>query len=139
MPAKQLENYAERSGKSLEEVEEIWDNAKERADQKFEDGEEDPGYWAYVTRITTSKLGIANGGESDKDKEPSKKKTFKEFLKDKKKPKDEKSDEDNEETRSEGDEETLEDDVQADDVNQDDQDKDKQPKPSKVSRKKYEE
>ena len=136
MPAKQLENYAERSGKSLEEVEEIWDKAKERADQKFEDGEEDPGYWAYVTRITTSKLGIANGGESDKDKEPSKKKTFKEFLKDKKKPTEEKSDEDNEETRVDDDEETHEDDVQ-DDATQDDEED--QPKPSKVSRKKYEE
>jgi hypothetical protein len=65
MPAKQLENYAERSGKSLEEVEEIWDAVKAKASKKFD--KEDGQFWAYVNRTVQFKLGLANKKTSFKD------------------------------------------------------------------------
>lgn len=62
-----IKSFVERSGKSAEEVEAIWDEVKEKAAKKFE--KEDKHFWAYVNRTVQFKLGLAN-----------KKTAFKEFA-----------------------------------------------------------
>lgn len=62
-----IKSFVERSGKSAEEVEAIWDEVKEKAAKKFE--KEDKHFWAYVNRTVQFKLGLAN-----------KKTSFKEFA-----------------------------------------------------------
>lgn len=68
MPNKNIKSFAERSGKSVEEVEEIWEKVKKAASSKFKD--EDSEFWAYVNRTVQFKLGLA-----------AKKTSFKEFSK----------------------------------------------------------
>lgn len=67
MPNSVIKSFVERSGKSAEEVEAIWDEVKEKAAKKFE--KEDKHFWAYVNRTVQFKLGLAN-----------KKTSFKEFA-----------------------------------------------------------
>ena len=72
MPNKNIKSFADRSGKTEAEVEEIWDAVKAKASKKFE--KENNEFWAYVNRTVQFKLGLAN-----------KKTSFKEFAsKDKK-------------------------------------------------------
>lgn len=58
MPSKTVKAYAEQSGKSVDEVEKIWDETKKEAKKKFPKGEEDPDYWAYVNATVRKKLGL---------------------------------------------------------------------------------
>ena len=67
MPNSVIKSFVERSGKSAEEVEAIWDEVKEKAAKKFE--KEDKHFWAYVNRTVQFKHGLAN-----------KKTSFKEFA-----------------------------------------------------------
>ncbi len=64
---KTIASLAERSGKTEAEVEELWNDVKEKASKKFE--KEDKHFWAYVSRSVQFKLGLAN-----------KKTSFKEFA-----------------------------------------------------------
>ena len=49
MPNKNIESYAERSGKSVKEVEKIWDDTVKQAKQKFPEPEwESDEFYAYV-------------------------------------------------------------------------------------------
>jgi hypothetical protein len=56
MPSKVLKKYAEDSGKTIAEVETIWDEAKKEADVKFK--VHDEHYWSYVNSVTRKKLGL---------------------------------------------------------------------------------
>lgn len=59
MPAKVLESYSKRSGKSMEECEKAWEEAKKQANKKFPEDERDSdAYWRYVSIVTQMKLGI---------------------------------------------------------------------------------
>ena len=66
MPNNTIKSFADRSGKSVEEVEKLWDEVKKKASSKFDS--EDKHFWAYVSRTVQFKLGLA-----------SKKTSFKEF------------------------------------------------------------
>ena len=74
MPSSVVKSFAERSGKTVDEVEKIWNEVKEKAAKKFE--KEDKHFWAYVNRTVQFKLGLAN-----------KKTSFKEFSEKSKKDK----------------------------------------------------
>lgn len=65
MPSKLIKSFADRSGKSVEEVEEIWDNVKKKAKSKFD--KEDGEFWAYVSKTAQFKLGLAHKKMSFKD------------------------------------------------------------------------
>jgi len=65
MPSHSIKSFAERSGKSIEEVEAIWNSIKEKASKKFK--KEDEHFWAYVNRTVQFKLGLANKKSSFKD------------------------------------------------------------------------
>lgn len=56
MPTPQLKKYAEKSGKSLEEIESYWEEAKEQAGKKFKHGT--PQFWAYVSGIVKRRAGL---------------------------------------------------------------------------------
>lgn len=59
MPAKVLESYSKRSGKSMAECEKAWEEAKEQADKKFPKEEHgNAHYWAYVNVVCQMKLNI---------------------------------------------------------------------------------
>jgi hypothetical protein len=58
MPNALIKSFAERSGKSVEEVEKIWDGVKKRAKDKFKD--ENGKFWAYVNRSVQFALGLAH-------------------------------------------------------------------------------
>jgi hypothetical protein len=49
--------YAEQSGKSVEEVRQIWDRAKLTAKERFPNQGE--AYWDYVASTTKTILGLA--------------------------------------------------------------------------------
>ena len=56
MPSSLLKSFADRSGKSLSEVERLW---KETKDELLKDmNDTDPAFWAQVNLITQRKLGI---------------------------------------------------------------------------------
>ena len=74
MPNKTIKSFAERSGKTETEVEEIWDAVKAKASKKFD--KEDGQFWAYVNRTVQFKLGLANKKTSFKDYVEKDKKQF---------------------------------------------------------------
>lgn len=65
MPNNVVKSLADRSGKTIEDVEAIWDETKKSAKKKFE--KEDGKFWAYVNRTVQFKLGLANKKSSFKD------------------------------------------------------------------------
>lgn len=67
MPNATVKSYAEKSGKSVAQVEKIWEDSKKEADKKFKTHNSE--YWAYVNATVKKKLGL--------DKKPSAKKTTK--------------------------------------------------------------
>lgn len=58
MPSATVKKFAEDSGKTVEEVEVLWADCKTAANKKFKKGEQDDGYWPYVTACTRNKLGL---------------------------------------------------------------------------------
>lgn len=59
MPNKNIQSYAERSGKSVEEVEKIWDETVKQAQHKFPEKEwESNDFFAYVNAIVLIKLDL---------------------------------------------------------------------------------
>lgn len=59
MPNKNIESYAERSGKSVKEVEKIWDDTVKQAKQKFPEPEwESDEFYAYVNATVLIKLNL---------------------------------------------------------------------------------
>lgn len=68
MPAAQIKSLAKESGKTVEEVEKEWENAKDKANQSGNFPKCDTtkkrkenncnGYWAYVYTVTRSILGL---------------------------------------------------------------------------------
>lgn len=65
MPSKLIKSFAERSGKTTDEVEEIWNDVKKKAKSKFD--KEDGSFWAYVSKTTQFRLGLAHKKMSFKD------------------------------------------------------------------------
>lgn len=57
MPAKQLQSFADKSGKSLKEVEKLWDQAKAIAKKEYPNAEDDR-FYAIVTGILKKSLGL---------------------------------------------------------------------------------
>lgn len=53
-----ISRYAERSGKSVEEVRQIWESAKTTAQTRFP--RQNEAYWDYVASTTKTILGLAN-------------------------------------------------------------------------------
>lgn len=58
MPSATVKRFAEESGKTIEEVEALWADCKTAAHKKFKKGEQDDGFWPYVTACTRNKLGL---------------------------------------------------------------------------------
>ena len=56
MPSSVVKSYAEKSGKSIDEVEKIWSDLKAEADGKFP--EKNSEYWSYVSGGTRRALGL---------------------------------------------------------------------------------
>ncbi len=56
MPSPLIKSYSERSGKSVSEIEKIWDEAKVTAHEKFKN--EDSHFWAYVNAVVRKQLGL---------------------------------------------------------------------------------
>lgn len=56
MPSDVVKSLAKKSGKTVAEVETIWEEAKEETDKKY--GRTNKIYWAYVTSIVKKRLGI---------------------------------------------------------------------------------
>ncbi len=57
MPAAQLKSFAEKSGKSIKELEGYWDEAKKAA-ARHGFKTEDPSFWAYVSAIVQRRAGL---------------------------------------------------------------------------------
>lgn len=68
MPVPVLKKFAEESGKTMEEVEKAWEEAKQAALKQYD--EDHPAYWPTVTNITKNKLGIKD--KEDKFSKPKK-------------------------------------------------------------------
>lgn len=68
MPNDLVKSYADKTNKSVDEVEKIWNEAKAQAHDKF--GEESDSFWAYVNAIVQKRLGLNE----------SKKLSFSDFL-----------------------------------------------------------
>jgi len=58
MPTPLLKSYSEKSKKSVQHVEKLWDEAKKSADKTF-NGKKGPRYWAYVNGIVKKRLKIS--------------------------------------------------------------------------------
>ena len=58
MPTPLIKKYAEKTGKTVAEVEAIWDEAKEAASNAFH-GNKSPKYWAYVNGIVRKRLKLS--------------------------------------------------------------------------------
>lgn len=56
MPTAYVKKLAEQTGKSIDEVEAVWAEAKKEALKTHP--QDDPQYWGLVTTITKNKLGI---------------------------------------------------------------------------------
>lgn len=63
MPAAVVISYAKQSGKTVQEVEDIWNAAKKEADEKFKGRPKDDHYWRYVNSVTKAKCGIKDQGD----------------------------------------------------------------------------
>lgn len=59
MPTPAIKKYAEQSGKTVEEVEKMWEEAVEQADKKFKGDGKNDRYWAYVNAIVRRRLGLS--------------------------------------------------------------------------------
>lgn len=57
MPSAVVKKYAEETGKSIQDVEAIWDEAKITAKKKFD--KRDSHFWAYVNAVTKKRCGIS--------------------------------------------------------------------------------
>ena len=57
MPVPVLQSFAKKSGKSIEELERYWNEAKEAANKKGLDPDS-PQYFAYVTSVVKSRAGL---------------------------------------------------------------------------------
>ena len=68
MPNAVIKSFADRTGKTVAEVDAIWNETKEEVKKKFK--EENPAFWSYVNKVVQNKLGLSKG-----------KKTFKDFVK----------------------------------------------------------
>lgn len=56
MPNALIRSYAKKSGKSVDEVEKMWEQAKAEAHSKF--AAEDGHFWAYVNTTVRKMLGL---------------------------------------------------------------------------------
>ena len=57
MPSGVVKSIAKTTGKTVAEVEKIWDESKAEAAKKFP--KKDGHYWAYVTTVVKRKCGIS--------------------------------------------------------------------------------
>ena len=57
MPNRLVKSYAKKSGKSVDQIEGYWDEAKLSA-KKAGFSKTEPGYWAYVNAITQKRAGL---------------------------------------------------------------------------------
>lgn len=72
MPSSVVKSFAKQTGKSVEEVEKVWDEAQEIAKKDHDLKYSEPGeFWKFVTFLTKKMLHITDKGS---------KKSFKEFL-----------------------------------------------------------
>lgn len=79
MPNAVVKSYAKETGKSVEHVEQWWEEAKEQASKKFK--KSDPRYWAYVNGIVEKRGKLVHGKKKKKRKnEDVLTTTFKQFL-----------------------------------------------------------
>ena len=62
MPTAYVKKLAEQTGKTVEEVEAVWADAKSEALKQHP--ADHPQYWGLVTTITKNKLGIGKGEKS---------------------------------------------------------------------------
>lgn len=59
MPNQVVKGLADKSGKSVDEVEKAWSKAKSQAKKEYPDlSEDDDKFWKIVTAITKSMIGI---------------------------------------------------------------------------------
>lgn len=57
MPNAVVKSFAEKAGKSVSAVEDIWNETKASASKKFP--KKGPHFWAYVNKTVQKKLGIS--------------------------------------------------------------------------------
>ena len=62
MPNATVKSFAEKSGKSIEEVEELWDKAKSIADKLKHVDKDSEQYYVYVTGSLKRMLNIEDEG-----------------------------------------------------------------------------
>ncbi len=65
MPTKMLQKWTKDSGKTIEEVEKIWNSCKTQAHKKF--SKEDEHFWAWVNTCTRAKLGLIKHSKEEID------------------------------------------------------------------------
>lgn len=65
MPNNVVKAFAKKSGKTVAEVEKIWDETKKETKKKF--AGETPPFWAYVNNVVQRKLGILKEHMTFKD------------------------------------------------------------------------
>lgn len=63
MPSAQLKSFAEKSGKSMKDLERYWSEAKKEAKEKF-GSKKHKGFWAYVVGIVERRAGLGKMHES---------------------------------------------------------------------------
>jgi hypothetical protein len=65
VPTAVVISYAQQSGKTVEAVEAIWEEAKKEADEKFKNRHDDH-YWKWVNSVTKARCGIGEDKDSKK-------------------------------------------------------------------------
>ncbi len=63
MPSAQLKSFAEKSGKSMADLERYWDEAKKESKKKF-GSKKKKGFWPYVVGIVERRAGLRKVHES---------------------------------------------------------------------------
>ena len=58
MPTNIVKSFAQKTGKSIADVEKLWDKAKGIVKQQYDKKEEDPGFYNIVTGILKKMLKI---------------------------------------------------------------------------------
>ena len=63
MPSAQLKSFAEKSGKSMKDLERYWDEAKVEAKKKY-GSKKNKSFWPYVVGIVERRAGLRKVHES---------------------------------------------------------------------------
>ena len=70
MPNSYLKHLAKKTGKSITQIENVWEKAKSAVKKEYPNKKQDQSFWAIVTKVTQKMLGINEDGTAMSDPVP---------------------------------------------------------------------